>query len=219
MATETQPLATGVTPATPTGDASPCAPGAGPRILFTTPQPSERNGASPGTSCIFFDRDGVLNENLGYVHRPEDFRWTRDAIPAVRWCNARGHLAIVVTNQSGIARGYYDEAAFHSLTHWMQTALRQDGAHLDGVYYCPHHPSIGDGPFTRDCLCRKPRGGMLRQAIQDYGIDASHSLLIGDTPSDMAAAADAGIPGFLYTGGSLLAFVMAAAAGQLAPSR
>lgn len=157
--------------------------------------------------CVFLDRDGVLNEDLGYVHTPDRFRWIQDAPAAVKWCNDRGYLVVVVTNQSGIARGYFDEAAFHRLMDWVREALRRQGAHLDDVYYCPHHPEAGTGPHTRVCDCRKPADGLLRRALAAWGADAARSLVIGDKASDLAAAARCGLPGHLFTGGSLLEFL------------
>ena len=157
--------------------------------------------------CVFFDRDGVLNEDHGYVHRPEDIRWIDGAIEAVKWCNDNGYLAVVITNQSGIARGLYDTEQFQALMDWMQDALRARGAHLDAVYHCPHHPTAGSGPLTRVCDCRKPAGGLVRQAIATWDIDAAQSLVIGDKPSDLEAGAVCGVPGRLFTGGNLLEVV------------
>ncbi|MBF0245586.1 MAG: HAD family hydrolase [Planctomycetes bacterium] len=156
---------------------------------------------------MFFDRDGVLNTDFGYVHSPEKMRWTEGAVEAVKWCNDNGYLAIVITNQAGIARGYYSEEAFLALMDWMQEQLRQSGAHLDAVYHCPHHPTAGNGPLTRQCECRKPAGGLVRQAIREWNIDAVRSLLIGDKPSDIAAGEACGVKGRLFTGGNLLAFM------------
>ncbi|MGE4297677.1 MAG: HAD-IIIA family hydrolase [Desulfovibrionaceae bacterium] len=157
--------------------------------------------------CVFFDRDGVLNTDFGYVHRPQDFQWTEDAIEAVKWCNDCGYLVVVTTNQAGIARGYYDAAAFHGLMDWMRGELRRHGAHLDAVYHCPHHPTAGQGELGCVCDCRKPAGGMVRQAIEDWTIDAARSVLIGDKPSDISAGECCGVAGHLFTGGSLLAMV------------
>lgn len=157
--------------------------------------------------CVFLDRDGVLNTDLGYVYRPEAFQWIDGAIEAVKWCNDCGYLTVVVTNQSGIARGIYDTAAFWGLTAWMQDVLRAHGAHLDAVYHCPHHPTEGNGPFTGPCACRKPAGGLVRQALADWPIDPARSLIVGDKPSDLAAGAACGIPGELFAGGNLLEFL------------
>ncbi|WP_193771420.1 formate dehydrogenase subunit alpha, partial [Candidatus Magnetaquicoccus inordinatus] len=121
--------------------------------------------------AIFFDRDGVLNIDHGYVHRPDQFTWIEEAQEAIHWCNQQGYLVIVVTNQSGIGRGYYDEAQLYELTAWMQEQLAIIGAHIDGVYYCPHHPEASDPYYRQECLCRKPQPGMLEQAIAEWEID------------------------------------------------
>ncbi len=148
--------------------------------------------------CVFFDRDGVLNVDSGYVHRCEDFVWMPGAIDAVKFLNDRGVLAIVITNQSGIARKLYTEDDLHRLNSWIQSELAKNGAHLDGIYYCPHHPSEGDARYVQDCLCRKPRSGLLLKAIEDWKIDVTRSFLIGDRASDVTAAEAVGVRGILF---------------------
>lgn len=143
--------------------------------------------------AVFFDRDGVLNEDSGYVHTPKEFRWLPGAIEAIKYTNDRGVLAILVTNQAGIGRGYYTEDDFAALTEWMQQELRAQGAHLDGVYYCPHHPEAGLGQYLRSCNCRKPNPGMILTAVKDWNIDIKNSLMVGDKDSDIDAAHNAGI--------------------------
>lgn len=162
--------------------------------------------------AAFLDRDGVLNVNRGYVHRPEECEWIEGAIEAVRWLNENDYLVIVVTNQAGIARGYYSEAQFHSFTAWMRNELRRHGAHLDAVYFCPFHPTEGVGSYRRDAGCRKPRPGMLLQAFDEWEIDPRGSFLIGDKEHDVEAAEAAGVPGFLFLEGSLRPFVESVAA-------
>jgi D,D-heptose 1,7-bisphosphate phosphatase len=157
--------------------------------------------------AIFFDRDGVLNRDTGYVHRPADFTWTEGAREAVRAVNDSGRLAIVVTNQAGVARGLYDESAVEALHRWMAEDLARIGAHVDAFYYCPHHPDFGDPPYRQVCDCRKPRIGLIRRATAEHLIDLRRSLLIGDQPTDLAAAAAAGIPGHKFSGGNLRDFV------------
>lgn len=160
----------------------------------------------------FLDRDGVLNVNRGYVHTPEECEWVEGAIEAVRWLNERGYLVIVVTNQAGIARGYYDEAAFHAFTDWMQGELHRQGAHLDAVYFCPFHPTEGLWEYRREAECRKPRPGMLLQAMAEWEIEPRGSFMIGDKEHDVEAAEAAGLPGFLFLEGSLRNFVESVAA-------
>ncbi|MEO5339396.1 MAG: HAD-IIIA family hydrolase [Magnetococcus sp. MYC-9] len=156
--------------------------------------------------AIFFDRDGVINQDHGYVCSPERFAWVTGAPQAIRWCNDHGYLVIVVTNQSGIARGYYDTAQFQSLTAWIQSELAAFGAHIDATYHCPHHPDAGEAGAA--CRCRKPNPGMLEQAMAEWQIDGSRSLLIGDNLTDVEAARRAGIPGFLFPGEGLDHFLL-----------
>jgi len=161
--------------------------------------------------AIFFDRDGTLNVDVHYLHDPEQFVWVDGAIDAIRWANTHGYLVIVVTNQSGIARGYYDEAAVQRLHDWMNAELAKYGAHIDAFYYCPHHTEGIVPAYTKVCACRKPAPGMLLRAIAEYDIDPAVSLLIGDGEHDVVAAANAGVKGVLYPGGNLCDCVRAAA--------
>ena len=154
--------------------------------------------------AIFFDRDGTLNVDVDYLHDPADFVWTEGAIEAIRWANEHGSLVIVLTNQSGIARGYYDEAAVHRLHDWMNAELVRQGARIDAFYYCPHHPAGRVPAYTRMCDCRKPAPGMLLRAIAEHDVDPAASLMIGDALRDITAAEKAGVRGVLYQGGSLL---------------
>ena len=161
--------------------------------------------------AIFFDRDGTLNVDVHYLHNPEQFVWVDGAIDAICWANTHGYLVIVVTNQSGIARGYYDEAAVQRLHDWMNAELAKHGAHIDAFYYCPHHTEGIVPAYTKVCACRKPAPGMLLRAIAEYDIDPAVSLLIGDGEHDVVAAANAGVKGVLYPGGNLCDCVRAAA--------
>ncbi len=153
--------------------------------------------------CAFLDRDGVINVNVDNVHRIEDFRWMPGMPGAVKLLNDAGWLAIVVTNQAGIARGYYTEQEFAAFTAWIDGRLAEAGAHVDATYYCPHHPTAGLGAYLADCGCRKPAPGMLERAIAEWQPDVGRSLMIGDQPSDMQAAAAAGLRGILYQGGDI----------------
>ncbi|MBF0585059.1 MAG: D-glycero-beta-D-manno-heptose 1,7-bisphosphate 7-phosphatase [Magnetococcales bacterium] len=168
--------------------------------------------------ACFFDRDGVINIDHGYVHTPDRFEWVAGAPQAIRWCNEQGYLVIIVTNQAGIARGYYDEAAFQRLTAWMEAELASLGAHVDAVYHCPHHPTAGLGALRMACSCRKPNPGLLEQAMSEWEIDRSGSLLIGDKPSDLAAAAAAGVVGHLFAGGRLDHFLFETMNGSGQPA-
>jgi D-glycero-D-manno-heptose 1,7-bisphosphate phosphatase len=163
--------------------------------------------ATPPRPAAFLDRDGVLNHDRGYVHRIEDFVWIDGAREAIALLGAAGYLTVMVTNQSGIARGYYDEAALRRLHAHLQQDLARVGATLDAWYFCPHLPDATVDEFRVDCACRKPKPGMLLRAAREHTIDLTSSLLIGDKPSDLEAATAAGVCGFLFTGGDLAAFV------------
>ena len=156
-----------------------------------------------GRPAVFFDRDGVLNQDRGYVHRREEFEWLEGAKAAVKELNDRGYLVFVVTNQAGVAYGYYDEDAVESLHRWMAEDLAADGAHIDGFYYCPHHPAGKHPAYAIVCECRKPKPGLLLAAMRDWNIDSGRSLLIGDKESDTKAAEAAGVRALLWRGGNL----------------
>jgi D-glycero-D-manno-heptose 1,7-bisphosphate phosphatase len=143
--------------------------------------------------AAFIDRDGVLNEERAFVHRIEDFVFVPGAISALRALKAAGYALVVITNQSGIARGLYSEAEYLTLTAHMQERLQASGVRLDAVEYCPH---LADAPIERfrvDCECRKPKAGMLRRAIAALDIDPAASFLVGDRLSDVEAGRRAGI--------------------------
>lgn len=155
----------------------------------------------------FLDRDGVLNRDDGYVHRPEQFAWTDGAIDAVRWLNDAGYYVFVVTNQAGVARGLYPETAIHELHAWMQHELQGHGAHIDAFEYCPFHPEGSIERYRRISELRKPGPGMITKLQGDWDTDIPHSFLIGDRDTDVQAATAAGIPGYKFAGGNLLDFV------------
>ncbi len=148
--------------------------------------------------AAFLDRDGVLNVDHGYAHRPEQLEWIDGAPEAVRLLNEAGYFVFVVTNQSGIARGYYDEDAVKSFHAHMQKDLASHGAHVDAFYYCPHHPEGTIKSLAVHCRCRKPGPGMLEQAASEWPIDRDASFLVGDKDEDMAAAGAFNIRGFKF---------------------
>jgi D-glycero-D-manno-heptose 1,7-bisphosphate phosphatase len=148
--------------------------------------------------AAFLDRDGVLNVDHGYVYRPDQLAWIAGAPDAVHLLNEAGYYVFVITNQSGVARGYYEEAAVHQFHGHMQDALRAQGAHVDAFYYCPHHPEGTVKEFAVRCRCRKPNPGMLEQAAREWPIDPGRSFLIGDKDDDMAAAAAFNIRGIKF---------------------
>lgn len=148
--------------------------------------------------AAFLDRDGVLNVDHGYAYRPDQLDWIAGAPRAVRLLNDAGYYVLVVTNQSGIARGYYDEAAVEAFHAHMQDSLAASGAHIDTFYYCPHHPDGTVEQWAVRCACRKPGIGLLQQAAQEWPIDIAGSFMIGDKDSDMAAAAAFNIRGVKF---------------------
>ena len=148
--------------------------------------------------ALFLDRDGVINVDYGYVHRPEEFEFVEGIFELVAAANRAGYLVVVVTNQAGIGRGYYSEAQFHALTDWMKTRFKEHGAIIDAVYFCPCHPEHGIGAYRRESQFRKPAPGMLLQAQSELDIDMAQSIFIGDKPSDMAAGRAAGVGTLLH---------------------
>lgn len=143
--------------------------------------------------AAFIDRDGVINAELDYVHRIEDFRILHGVPEGLRLLRAHGFELVVVTNQAGIGRGMYSEADYQRLTAHMKADLAAAGAPLSAVYHCPHHPSAGIGAYRVDCDCRKPKSGLLLQAARDHHLDLSRSVLVGDKQSDLEAGRAAGV--------------------------
>lgn len=137
--------------------------------------------------ALFLDRDGVINVNHGYVHTPEKFDFIDGIFDLCRHAQHLGYLLIVVTNQAGIGRGYYTEADFLGLTDWMKQQFKHQGVNIDAVYFCPDHPEHGLGQYRKDSDCRKPKPGMFLKAIEQFDIDPSSSVMIGDKESDITA--------------------------------
>lgn len=150
--------------------------------------------------AVFFDRDGVINADLGYVGDPSRFALLPGAAAGVRAVNDAGWLAFLVTNQSGVARGYYGEADVAALHRHMAGLLARDGAHFDDIRHCPHLPDAPVAAFRRACACRKPRPGMILDLMARWRVDPARSVMVGDKASDVAAAEAAGIRGLLYRG-------------------
>lgn len=157
--------------------------------------------------AVFFDRDGVLNVDKAYVHKVEDFEWITGAREAIKLCNDLGYLTFVVTNQAGVARGYYGVDAVHQLHGWMGRDLAEIGAHIDEFQYCPYHEDGVVEAWRKASDRRKPAPGMIMDCLNGWPVRKEASLLVGDKPHDLQAAAAAGIRGHLFEGGDLLAFI------------
>lgn len=156
--------------------------------------------------CIL-DRDGVLNVDTGYVHTPEEFQWIEGSKEAVVYLNQLGITVVVVTNQSGVARGYFTENDVRKLHHWMEIEIEKVGGKIDKFYYCPHLPGAKDKKYDIICECRKPKSGVMIQMMQEYHMNPAEIFVIGDNLRDIEAGERIGIKGYLFRGGNLLDFV------------
>ncbi|NCJ12852.1 D-glycero-beta-D-manno-heptose 1,7-bisphosphate 7-phosphatase [Serratia marcescens] len=143
--------------------------------------------------AIFLDRDGTINVDHGYVHEIDNFHFIDGVIDACRKLKKMGFALVMVTNQSGIARGKFSEDQFMYLTEWMDWSLADRDVDFDGIYFCPHHPEAVVEEYRQVCDCRKPQPGMLLQAQQELNIDMAASYMVGDKPEDMQAAIAAGV--------------------------
>ena len=161
---------------------------------------SNSNGFRHTKPAVFLDRDGTINIEKEYLYKAEEFEFTSQAVEAIRLLNQAGYLVVVVTNQSGVALGYYTEDDVRSLHQYVEKQLEVGGAHVDGWYYCPHHPS-GSPPYDLGCDCRKPKPGMLLTAAKDLQIDLEQSWMVGDKLADIEAGIAAGCrPVLVMTG-------------------
>jgi D-glycero-D-manno-heptose 1,7-bisphosphate phosphatase len=157
--------------------------------------------------AVFFDRDGVLNKDKDYLYRIEELEWIEGAREAVAYLTHLGYCIFVVTNQSGIARGYYKEEDMQRLHEHMAREIAAAGGKITKFYYCPHLPNGKVAKYAIECDCRKPKPGLLMQAMSEYNICKESSFLIGDKKRDIESAEAAGIRGYLYENGNLLEFV------------
>lgn len=151
--------------------------------------------------ALFLDRDGVINVDHGYVHKPETAEFIDGIFELVAAAKRAGLLVVVVTNQAGIGRGYYSDADFHALMDWMKARFVEHAGQIDAIYFCPYHPVHGIGEYRRESEFRKPAPGMLLQALRDLDIDMERSIFIGDMPTDMAAGRAAGVGTLLHLNG------------------
>jgi len=151
--------------------------------------------------AVFMDRDGTINEEVGYLSRLDQMKLFPRSAEAIRMLNRKGIKVVVVTNQSGVARGYFGEDFVSEAHAFLQKQLRQEKAFIDAFYYCPHHPTAGARPYLQACSCRKPEAGMLLQASRDLHIDLSRSYMVGDMMKDVQAGKKAGTKGILVKTG------------------
>lgn len=152
-------------------------------------------------SAVFLDRDGTINEEVGYLGDLEKLNIYPNSFEAIRLINKSGMKAVVITNQSGVARGYFSEDFVMTVHSRINETLQKKGAHIDRFYYCPHHPTEGKGHYLKSCNCRKPKTGMLIKASEELGIDLSRSYMVGDTAKDIELAKGARVKGILVKTG------------------
>ena len=151
--------------------------------------------------ALFLDRDGVINVDHGYLYKSSEVEFVEGIFDLCQRFQSAGYLLVVVTNQSGIGRGYYSEEDFHTLSAWMTQQFAEKGLSINKFYFCPHHASGAQGEYRKDCQCRKPKPGMLLQAAKELDIDLTKSVLVGDKFSDVQAGQGAGVKRcILFTG-------------------
>lgn len=151
--------------------------------------------------AVFIDRDGTISEEVGYINHASRFRTFPYTAAAIKLLNDNGWLAIVVTNQAGVARGYFSESMVQTVHEQMKEDIESEGARLDAVYYCAHHPSVGEPPYRFDCDCRKPKPGLISRAAMDFEIDIAGSWMVGDRYSDVELARNAGVKSMFVMSG------------------
>ena len=151
--------------------------------------------------AVFLDRDGTVNVEVHYLSQPEQIELLPTVSETISMLNSRGIPVVIVTNQAGVARGYFPEHRLIAIHDHLRRILAEKNACIDGVYYCPHHPSAGLGEYRKVCDCRKPMPGMLKRAASELAIDLTRSLLIGDRESDLQAGSNAGCQTALVTTG------------------
>lgn len=159
------------------------------------------NSVNKQRPAVFIDRDGTISEEVGYVNHPSRYRVFPYAAEAIRLLNEAGYLAVLVTNQAGVARGYFAESMITEVHNLLTQELASAGARLDAIYYCPHHPTVGAESYRLDCDCRKPKPGLILRAAKDLNVDLNESWMLGDRYSDVQLAHNAGVrAGFVLSG-------------------
>ena len=151
--------------------------------------------------AVFIDRDGTISEEVGYINHPSRFRLFPYTAAAIKLLNDQGWLAVVITNQAGVARGYFTESMIETVHENLLRELGEKGARVDAIYYCAHHPSVGEPPYRQECDCRKPKPGLITRASKELGIALKQSWMIGDRYGDIELARNAGVRSALVLSG------------------
>ncbi len=151
--------------------------------------------------AVFMDRDGTVNEQMGYVNHISRFHLLPGVCQAIRLLNERGFLGIILTNQSGVARGYFPLTLVHEIHAFLEEILKKEGAIIDGIFFCPHYPGGSIPEFTRECDCRKPGTGLMKKACNSFDIDMSRSYVVGDHFTDLEMARRCDLDGILVKTG------------------
>lgn len=154
-----------------------------------------------GVPAVFMDRDGTINDEMGYINHISRFKLLPRSTAAIQLINKNGYKAVIITNQSGVARGYFPEKLVEDIHENLKRCLSQEGVHIDRIYYCPHHPFLGMGKYKKDCECRKPKIGMIKKAAKELDIDLSRSYMVGDRGADIQMAKEFGGKGVLVLTG------------------
>lgn len=141
----------------------------------------------------FLDRDGVINKEIGYLHQISDFEYTENCIKGLNIITEKGYAIVIITNQAGIAKGYFTESQYHDLTNWYLQDLKNSSVPILRVIYCPHHEKAIIERYKRACSCRKPNTGMIEKVVAEFDVDLQSSILVGDKQSDIDAGNNAGI--------------------------
>lgn len=168
----------------------------------------------PNPKAIFLDRDGTINVEKDYLYKISDFEFLPGAVGALRILQAAGFQLIIITNQSGIARGFYTENDYHALNDWMLEELKRNDVDITAVYYCPHHPNAKVEKYRVNCDCRKPRLGLYEKAVADFNIDLSQSYVIGDKLRDCAICRTTACRGYLISSNEKLEIIEAVQNGE-----